>query len=103
MANQPVPNKNAPQMPSNPVLREAVKAFRADNADTFVMFVLRDGQGHARTDLLRTQTLSWKAMWNKRYCTLELPAVPDAPGDYTVELYFDNTFVLSKSFTVSVG
>ena len=42
-------------------------------------------------------------MWNKRYCTLELPAVPDAPGDYTVELYFDNTFVLSKSFTVSVG
>lgn len=30
MANQPVPNKNAPQMPSNPVLREAVKAFRAD-------------------------------------------------------------------------
>ena len=79
------------------------KAFRADNADTSVMFVLRDGQGHARTDLLRTQTLSWKAMWNKRYCTLELPAVPDAPGDYTVELYFDNTFVLSKSFTVSVG
>ena len=30
MANQPVPSKNAPQMPSNPVLREAVKSFRAD-------------------------------------------------------------------------
>ncbi len=77
--------------------------FRNDNDDTSIMFLIRDSDGNVLTELLRTQTKSWRAMWGKRYCTLDIPVVPNAGGKYTVEVYFDNAFVLSQEFTINVG
>ena len=53
MANQPVPSKNAPQMPSNPVLREAVKSFRADKTQQNLNAVCRQNARRQLCELIR--------------------------------------------------
>lgn len=81
----------------------ATKKFSTTNDDTSIMFVIRDAEGNVLTELLRTQTKSWKTMWSNRYCYLDIPVMPETAGSYTIEIYFDNAFVLSKNFTISVG
>jgi hypothetical protein len=61
-------------------------------------FVIRDANNHLQSSNSTTET--WKKMWHKRYCELDIPQMPTAPGTYTIDIYFNDMFVTSQTFTV---
>ena len=92
----------APGSKVSMVLYSTAKAGRS-NDDISVMFVIRDSQGNAIPKLTNTITANWNDLWNNRsrYCSLNLPAIPEADGQYTVEVYFNRSLVVSKNLTIS--
>lgn len=65
------------------------------------MFVIRDENGNLVSCNYNERT--WTAMWRKYNCTLELPALPDAPGKFTVEIYFNGCAVKTLDFVVTAS
>lgn len=92
----------APGSKVSMVLYSPAKAARSKD-DISVMFVIRDSQGNALPQLTNTVTASWNDLWNNRsrYCSLNLPAIPAADGQYTVEVYFNRSLVVTKNLTIS--
>ena len=79
----------------------AAKKFYTNNEDIQIMYVIRNAEGSVLPELLNTETRNWRSMWNGRYTTLTIPGMPTATGEYTLEIYFNNAFVMSKSFTIT--
>ena len=92
----------APRSRVSMVLYSPAKAARSKD-DISVMFVIRDSQGNALPQLTSTKTINWNDLWNNRsrYCSLNLPAIPEADGQYTVEIYFNRALVVTKPLTIS--
>lgn len=63
------------------------------------LFVIRDENG----TIVSTSTSSktWTKMWYRNYCELDIPSIPDTPGNYTISVYFDGAFVSSTAFSVT--
>lgn len=62
------------------------------------MFVIRDEEGNLVSANYNERT--WTAMWRQYNCTLQLPELPELPGKYTVEIYFNGMFVEKLAFEV---
>lgn len=62
------------------------------------LFVIRGEEGNLVSANYNERT--WTAMWRQYNCTLQLPALPELPGKYTVEIYFDGMFVEELAFEV---
>ena len=71
-----------------------------DDADTQVLYVIRDAQGNLLPELASAQTMNWKNMWINRYFYPTVPNVPAEAGSYTVEIYFDGELAISKRITI---
>ncbi len=69
-----------------------------DNIDT--MFVVRDADGKV-ISATNGRTRIWVAMWNERYSELDMPAMPQKAGEYTVDIYFNSALVTTQKFTVT--
>ncbi len=69
-----------------------------DNIET--LFVVRDADGKV-ISANAGRTRIWVAMWDQRYSELDMPAMPQAPGEYTVDIYFNSALVTTYSFTVT--
>lgn len=63
------------------------------------LFVIRDANGIPVS--VNAHSRTWNSMWNKRYCEIEMPVMPQTAGSYTVDIYFNGGHVHSQSFTVS--
>ena len=68
-----------------------------------VMFVFRDAEGNILPDLTGVVTDTWNDLWGDRtrYCGLDLPKIPAAAGQYTVDVYFNTQFMISKTLNVT--
>lgn len=75
--------------------------FYRPSEDVKISFIIRDADGNVLLDLMSSKTTDWRSIWNDGYAYLDLPTVPDAPGAYTVDLYFNDSFVLTKKFTIN--
>lgn len=66
-----------------------------------VKFILRNQDGI----LLRIDTFAstWMELWHGGYCELDLPTLPADPGSYSVEIYFNGSYITAEPivFTVS--
>lgn len=62
------------------------------------MYVIRDADGKLVSWDSTAQT--WTSMWYQRYCELTIPAIPENPGQYTVEIYFNGGYVHNQGFQV---
>lgn len=62
------------------------------------LFVIRDAEQNIISTTTSTRT--WTSMWYAFNCTLELPMLPEAPGEYTVEIYFNGQYVTILPFKV---
>jgi hypothetical protein len=63
------------------------------------MFVIRDSEGNiVRAD---TSAQSWTSMWYQYYCELDVPALPDQAGEYTMQIFFNGMFAHEQAFTVT--
>lgn len=62
------------------------------------LFVIRDAEGKIVSTA--TQSRIWTSMWYRGFGRFNIPALPQAPGNYTVEIYFNGTSVTSQQFTM---
>lgn len=68
------------------------------------LYVIKDESGSVIHELLDLQlNVSWYNMWQGQYpyTGIEIPKVPTAPGNYTLELYWNFQFVASVDFTIT--
>jgi hypothetical protein len=63
------------------------------------MYVIHKEDGTLVSSNITQQT--WINMWYKRYCELDVPALPAEPGTYSITIYFNGAFVHSQKFTVT--
>ena len=61
-------------------------------------YIIRDSNNHPVSSNSTTET--WKKMWHKRYCELDIPQMPTAAGIYTIDIYFNDMYVTSQAFTI---
>lgn len=74
------------------------KTYATSDDQITALFIIRDESGKLISNNYNQR--SWTAMWRKFNCTLELPALPDVPGKYTVEIYFNGAYTKTLSFEV---
>ena len=80
------------------------RAIGNSNDQISTLFVVKDANGKL-VSVNEGRTRSWNAMWtsyNGRTGTeLDLPAMPQTAGNYTVDIYFSGRYVATYPFTVS--
>lgn len=76
--------------------------FYLEDHETTVLYVIRNAEGKVIPNLCRSETKIWRDLWpgTGKYCYLDIPVMPTAVGDYTLELYFDGGEVLTKNFSI---
>ncbi len=77
------------------------RRFYRPNDDMKIMYIIRDSAGNAISNLIATEDKVWRNMWNDGHCALTIPNMPTAPGDYTVDVYFNGAAALSKKFSIT--
>lgn len=75
--------------------------YNYDSAECVTMFLIRNAEGKLVS--FDVSTRSFMQMWDNSRCELDIPALPEAPGDYTVEVYFNGALAGSESFTVTAA
>jgi len=63
------------------------------------LYVIRDEAGSLVS--YASSVSAWRDMWYRRYCELNVPAIPDVPGTYTIEVYFNGMTAHEQTFTVT--
>jgi hypothetical protein len=63
------------------------------------MYVIRDAEGKLLSANCESRT--WDGMWDDRYAEFTIPTMPDVPGSYSVEIYFNGTAVTTQSFEIT--
>lgn len=64
------------------------------------LFIIRNAEG-VPVSVTTGKTLQWATMWNENYTELDMPVMPTASGDYTVDIYFNQNFVTTVSFSIT--
>ncbi len=62
------------------------------------LYVIRDADGKLVS--AKTESRTWDDMWDNRYGELTIPVMPETPGKYTVEIYFNGTEATTQSFEI---
>ncbi len=74
------------------------KTYATSPDQITTMYVIRDQDGKLISK--DTTASSWTAMWYQRRCELDVPKLPQTPGKYTMEIYFDGCIVHNQNFTI---
>lgn len=73
--------------------------YSGSKDNIITLFVIRDSNKNPIS--IESNTRTWNAMWgNTGYCSMNIPAMPDAAGTYTLDIYFNNAFVKTLTFTI---
>lgn len=78
--------------------------FYMPGTNTEILFVIRDGYGNVIPQLVATTNETWRNLWypgDDHYAELDIPQVPENPGNYTVTLFFDGAQVTSLHFEIT--
>ncbi len=73
--------------------------YNTSNTVITTMYVIHAEDGTLISSNITQQT--WTNMWYKRYCELDIPALPDKAGNYTISIYFNGAFVHSQNFKMT--
>lgn len=82
----------------------ADERYYIDEEELSALYVIRDSAGNAIPNLVKQETIDWKALWSAgdyHYGELDIPAVPTEAGDYTVSLYFNGAAVTTVRFSIT--
>lgn len=75
------------------------RKYNTSSDEITSLFVIRDSNGGIVST--NTSSSTWTNMWYKYYCELDIPALPETPGTYTISLYFNGMIAHQQSFTIS--
>jgi uncharacterized protein YxeA len=63
------------------------------------LYIIRDSEG---TIISANSTArSWTSMWYQYYCELDVPVMPEHPGEYTMQIYFSGMLAHEQAFTIN--
>ncbi|MBE6986669.1 MAG: hypothetical protein E7433_04505 [Ruminococcaceae bacterium] len=62
------------------------------------LFVTRSADGAVVSTA--TQSRTWTSMWYRGFGRIDIPALPQTAGDYTLEIYFNGALVTTQGFTI---
>ena len=79
-------------------LLKASRTYNPEPDPVDVMYVIHDSEGKLVSCSIVKQI--WRNMWYKRVCELDVPALPEVPGDYQITFYFNGMTVHSQQFHV---
>ena len=65
-----------------------------------VLYIIRDAAGNLVTVDGFTET--WLNLWYRGYCELDLPALPEIPGQYTLQIFFNEQHLSAEPLTFYV-
>lgn len=73
-------------------------AYDTSSDEITALFVIRDGNG----EIVSTPSVSstWTNMWYRNYCELDVPSIPQTPGNYNISVYFNGFLVNENPFYV---
>lgn len=66
--------------------------------DITTAFVILNENGQIIS--IHSSTTAWSYMWYKNYCELNIPSIPQEPGNYQIQVYFNGQLANIQSFTV---
>ena len=72
--------------------------YNTSSDNIITLFVIRDVDGNILS--IDTQNRTWTSMWYRGYGKMTLPTMPDAIGDYTVEIFFNGQYVTTENFYI---
>ena len=75
------------------------RAYSTSSNTIETMFVIRDESGAIVS--AETSSSTWTKMWYRNYCELDIPSIPQIPGNYTISIYFNGAFVYETAFSVT--
>lgn len=64
-----------------------------------ILFVIRNAENIPVS--IQTVTRTWTNMWYQGYGIQEIPVMPETPGSYTMEIYYNGGSVTTQNFTIS--
>ena len=85
------------------ILLQAHKEFSFPRDEVNILYVIRDSSSNVVSELISQESFSWWDMWvdtDHHYCELNLPAIPETPGNYTLALYFNGYAIMTYEFTI---
>ena len=68
--------------------------------DLLVSCVIRDAQGNVVSATAETRTW-YRDLWYNGASYMDIPALPDTPGDYTASVYYNGMLVFTQAFTMT--
>jgi len=73
--------------------------YDTSNDSIHTLFVFTDKDGA----VVETASISstWTNMWYRNYGELDIPSLPQTPGEYTVTIYFNGLFAGTCDFTIT--
>lgn len=63
------------------------------------VFLIRDENGMIAST--SGASFTWSKMWSGNYCELNIPVLPQVPGNYKISVYFNEGFVHEQQFTIA--
>ena len=74
------------------------RRYDISDEEIVTAFVIEDENGQIIS--IDTSTSTWSNMWYKNYCQLNIPTLPDTPGNYIISIYFNGQFANKQAFSV---
>lgn len=86
------------------IMLRSSDTFYLPGSETKVLFVIRDAYGNVLPQYTQEQTMVWKNIWtggDSKNGELNVPALPEYPGEFQLGLYFDGRLVAEVPFTIA--
>lgn len=71
---------------------------------TKVQYIFRDSYGNVLPDYITESSCTWKSIWSKedvKTGELDIPKLPNATGEYLMDLYFNGCYVTQLNITIT--
>ena len=72
--------------------------YDTSDDEIVTLFVYTDENGIVAGTSSVTST--WRNMWYKNYCELDIPSMPNVAGNYTISVYFNGLFAVKQAFSI---
>ncbi len=80
------------------ILLHALTTFDYSQDNVHITYLIRNSDGSLYS--MQTQDIIWDVLFPDAFCALDIPAMPDAPGQYTISVYFNGKFVTVHNFSI---
>lgn len=74
------------------------KSYGTSDDVIVTTFVIRDSDN--KVVIISSQESTWTNMWYRNYGEIDIPTLPEAAGDYTIDIFFNGAIAASQSFTI---